>query len=148
MNNKCLLTFFRADLVQYNCIITNNEIREKVSAFLFKYISAESFYKKLLISQKERNGKKLTSKEKSHLCVSLPEVKRVLKSFGITYEDELIERIFGSDDSSYKRCSIKKLRDRLVHRANDMVIRTILDRYESIDADIDSFFSLFQDKVA
>ena len=60
-----------------------------------------------------------------------------------TCDKNLIERIFGSNDKNYMECSIKKLRDRLVHNANDNVLRIILERYEQINKDIDDFIALF-----
>ena len=44
---------------------------------------------------------------------------------------------------SKMECSIKKLRDRLVHNANDNVLRIILERDEQINKDIDKFIGLF-----
>lgn len=142
--NKCFqLTFYKSELSQYNFILKNNNIKDKISLFLLKYVSVESFYKKLLIAEKEKTGKKLTQTEKRQLRVTSNEVKRVLSYFEIEYDDDLIERIFGSNDKNYMECSIKKLRDRLVHSVNDNVLKIILERYEQIDKDIDSFLLLF-----
>ena len=148
LNRRIKLAFFRADLAQYNYLIRDEEIREKISTFLLKYISAEGFYKKLLIAEKENNGKKLTDKEKRNLRVVSSDVMRVLDYFGVEYEKEIIERVFGSDESNYMSCSVKKLRDKLVHKANDNVIRAILERYDGINEDVDAFFGFFEKKTA
>ena len=148
VSNKIKLTFFKSDLAQYNYLIKDNEIREKVSTFLLKYISAEGFYKKLLIAEKENNGKKLTDAEKKKLCVQSNEVKRVLGYYGVPYDEDVIERVFGSNDSNYMDCSVKKLRDRLVHKVNDGVVRAIIERFDNIERDINSFFASFETKSA
>ena len=143
MNKKFQLTFYTSELTQYNHILKNDDIKSHISLFLLKYVSLEAFYKKLLIAEKEKNGKKLKQGDKRHLKVISSEVRRVLSFFEIKYDDELIERIFGSNDNNYMDCSIKKLRDRLVHNANDNVLRVILERYNQINKDIDEFFALF-----
>ena len=143
MNKNYQLTFYKSELNQYNYILKNEEIKSQISIFLLRYVSLEAFYKKLLIAEKEKNGKKLTQSDKKNLRVTSNDVKRVLSFFEIECDESLIERIFGSTDKNYMECSIKKLRDRLVHNANDNVLKIILERYEQINKDIDDFFALF-----
>lgn len=143
MNKNYQLTFYTAELTQYNYILKNENIKSQISIFLLKYVSLEAFYKKLLIAEKEKNGKKLTQSDKRNLKVKSSDVKRVMAFFDIECDEELIERIFGSNDKNYMECSIKKLRDRLVHNANDNVLKIILERYEQINKDIDDFIDLF-----
>ena len=140
MNKNYQLTFYKSELNQYNYILKNENIKNQISLFLLKYVSIEAFYKKLLIAEKEKNGIKLSKKEKNNLRVTVNDVKRVLSFFCV---DDLIERVFGSNDKNYMECSIKKLRDRLVHNVNDNVLRSILERYEQIDDDINKFLELF-----
>ena len=101
MNNSYQLTFYKSELNQYNFILKNPEIEKKISTFLLKYVSIEAFYKKLLVAEKESNGKKLTRKEKDNLGVDSREVKRVLSYFNINYDEDLVERIFGGCDDNY-----------------------------------------------
>ena len=143
MNKNYQLTFYKSELNQYNYILKNEEIKSQISIFLLRHDSLEAFYKKLLIAEKEKNGKKLTQSDKKNLRVTSNDVKRVLSFFEIECDESLIERIFGSNDKNYMECSIKKLRDRLVHNANDNVLKIILERYEQINKDIDDFFALF-----
>ena len=143
MNKNYQLTFYTAELTQYNYILKNENIKSQISIFLLKYVSLEAFYKKLLIAEKEKNGKKLTQSDKRNLKVKSSDVKRVMAFFDIECDEELIKRIFGSKDKNYMECSIKKLRDRLVHNANDNVLKIILERYEQINKDIDDFIDLF-----
>ena len=137
------LTFIKSDFAQYNVILKDEEIRNKIAGFVLKYISVEAFYKKLLVVECEKDNIKLTAKEREHLDVKIPDVKRVLKYFEIDFNPDLIERIFGSNDKNYMNCSIKKLRNRLVHNVNDNVLRIILERYDDMNADLDAFISLF-----
>ena len=65
----------------------------------------------------------------------------VLRFFDIKVDKDLVERIFGSNNKNYMECSIKKLRDRLVHNVNENVLRVILERYDDIMSDIDKFIS-------
>lgn len=139
MNKRQLLTFYQADFVQYNRILEDDDIKDQIASFLLKYVSLEAFYKKMLVAMKESNGKKLTRAEKNRLSVTVSDVKKALAYFDVTCDEKLIERIFGSNDKNYKECSIKKLRDRMVHSVNDNVLRTILERYEDIMADLDEF---------
>lgn len=148
MKKQYNLTFCKADLIQYNAIIRDKEIANKISTFLLKYISAESFYKRLLIAEREQNGEKLDAKERNNLRVRTDEMERVFRYFEIPVEKTIVERIFGSNDKNYMECSVKKLRDRLVHRVNENVIRTILERYDSMICDIDLFFEFFQKESA
>ena len=143
MNKNYQLTFYTSELNQYNYILKNEDIKSQISIFLLKYVSLEAFYKKLLIAEKEKSGKKLTQSDKRNLRVKSSDVKRVMAFFDIECDEDLIERIFGSNDKNYMECSIKKLRDRLVHNANDNVLRIILERYEQINKDIDDFIGLF-----
>ena len=143
MNKNYQLTFYTSELNQYNYILKNEDIKSQISIFLLKYVSLEAFYKKLLIAEKEKSGKKLTQSDKRNLRVISSDVKRVMAFFDIECDEDLIERIFGSNDKNYMECSIKKLRDRLVHNANDNVLRIILERYEQINKDIDDFIGLF-----
>ncbi len=147
MEKSYQLTFQTADFMEYSYILKDDEIRHKIAYFLLKYVSIEAFYKKLLIAEKERNGKKLSIKERKNLRVNINDVKRVLRYFDIAIDDGLIERVFGSDDSNYMECSIKKLRDRLVHNINDNVLWCILERYDSIDKDLNLFLELFSISV-
>ena len=143
MEKKYQLTFHKADFTEYSYILKDDEIRNKIAAFLLKYVSIESFYKKLLISEKESKGKKLTVKEKNNLNVTVQDVKRVLAYFEICIDDELIERVIGSNDKNYMECSIKKLRYRLVHNINNNVLQCILERYDDMNKDLDAFHYLF-----
>lgn len=139
MNKRQQLTFYQADFVQYNRILEDEDIKDQIASFLLKYVSLEAFYKKMLVAMKESNGKKLTKAEKNRQSVTVSDVKKALAYFDVTCDEKLIERIFGSSDKNYKECSIKKLRDRMVHSVNDNVLRTILERYEDIMADLDEF---------
>lgn len=139
MNKKYQLTFYKADFIQYNRILEDAEIRAMVSGFLLKYISLEAFYKKMLITYKESTGKKLTAKEKDRLEVKIPDVKEVLDYFNVPYDEQLLGRVFGSNDKNYMECSIKKLRNRFVHHVNENVLRVIMERYDSINRDLDAF---------
>lgn len=144
MKKNYQLTFYKSELTQFNSILKNENIKSQISIFLLKYVSLEAFYKKLLVAEKEeKSGEKLTQADKKNLRVITTDVRRVLSFFDIECDENLIERIFGSNDSNYMACSIKKLRDRLVHNANDNVLRVILERYDQINKDIDDFFDLF-----
>ena len=144
MKKENQLTFYKADFAQYWYLLEDDDIREKVSSFLLKYVSVEAFYKKLLVSYKERNGQKVTQEERQNFRVRLNEVKATLKYFNVQYDSTLINRIFDSDKkANYMNCSIKVLRDRLVHNVNDNVLRIILERYDSINSDLDNFVNYF-----
>ena len=143
MNKHRKLVFLESEFIQYKYILSDQEIRDKVAGFLFDYVSIEAFYKRLLIAERELNGITLSEKDKKRLSVNSGDVERVLRFFEIDYAPELIDRIFGSNDKNYMDCSIKKLRDRLVHRVNDNVIRVILERYDDINADLSTFIGLF-----
>lgn len=142
MDKKYQMTFYRADFAQYNRILEDEEIKNRISTFLLKYVSLEAFYKKMLIAMRERKGKKLSRKDKDNLSVTVNDVKRTLEYFDVHCDDDLIERIFGSNDKNYMDCSIKKLRNRLVHNVNDNVLKVILERYESIMNDLDDFSAI------
>lgn len=137
MRKNLKYTFYKAEYIQYNTILEDKEIYSMISVFLLKYVSLEAFYKKLLIAEKESSGNKLTNRERRNLRVVSSEVDRVFKYFDITCDEKLIDRVFGSNDSNYMDCSIKKLRDRLVHNVNDNVIRVIIERYDDINNDLD-----------
>lgn len=143
MKKETQLVFYTSELKQCRYILQNKEIENIISNFLLKYVSLEAFYKKLLITEKEKNGKKLTDKEKRNLRVVSSDVIRVLAYFEIDADIELINRIFGSNNKNYMECSIKKLRDRMVHTINDSVLRVILERYEQMDEDMNAFLDLF-----
>ena len=143
MKKTYQLTFYKSELNQCKFILDNDEIQSKISLFLLKYVTIEAFYKKLLIAEKQKDGKILSQKDKKNLRVLSTDVKRVLNYFDVEFEDELVERIFGSNDSNYMECSVKKLRDRMVHNTNDNVLRCIIERFESINKDMDNFISLF-----
>ena len=120
MKKEFQVTFIRSEFSQYEYILRDQEIRTKIASFILRYISLEGFYKKLLIVEKESNGKKLTDKEKRNLTVTKNEVKKVLLANSIQVDEDLIERVFGSNDSNYMECSLKKLRNRLVHNVNEI----------------------------
>ncbi len=92
--------------------------------------------------KRKKSGKKLSQKEKRNLRVYSSDVQRVLDYFNINCDEQLIERIFGSDDANYMDCSIKKLRDRMVHNVNGNVLRVIIERYDQMMKDIETFESL------
>ncbi len=146
MKKTYQMTFFKSEFIQFNCILEDEEIRNKIADFVLKYISIEAYYKKMLVAEKESAGKTLSPKERKNLNVTVPDVKRVLKHFGLDCNPNLIERIFGSNDKSYMECSIKKLRDRLVHNVNESVLRVVLERYDKITADLEAFIELVTGK--
>lgn len=144
MKKENQLTFHKADFAQYWFLLKDDDIRGKVSSFLLKYVSVEAFYKKLLVSYLEKDGQIVSAQEKKNLRVRLNEVKATLRYFNVNYDTELIDRIFNSDTKqNYMNCSIKVLRDRLVHNVNDGVLRVILERYESMNSDLDEFLKMF-----
>ena len=143
MEKQYQLVFYRADFEQYTYILENEAMQKKIASFLLKYVSIEAFYKKMQIAEKEQNGRKLSTKEKKNLNVTAPDVRRVMKYFDIPADEDLIERVFGSNDKSYMDCSIKKLRDRLVHSVNANALRCIIERYDEIEKDLDSFLAYF-----
>ena len=98
----------------------------------------------MLTAYKEKNGIKLTQKEKRIQGVDVNQVKKVLAEFQISADNALVERIFGSNDRNYMECSVKKLRDRLVHNVNENVIRVILERYDVIIEDLNGFAALLK----
>ena len=104
MDQRSELTFYMGDFVQYNYVLSDETIRNKVAGFLLKYVSIEAFYKKMLLAEKEKNGNKLTQKEKRNLNVTSGEVKRDLRYFDLAVDEELIDRIFGSNDKNYMEC--------------------------------------------
>ena len=59
MKKETKLTFYKADFAQYMYLLKDEEIGTKVASFMLKYVSIESFYKKLLVTYRERNGEKL-----------------------------------------------------------------------------------------
>ncbi len=139
------LIFHKAAFLEYSTILENEEIKNKIADFLLKYVSIEAFYKKLLSAEREtRIVKKLTKNERKSLRVTVSDVKRVLVYYQINIDEDLIERIFGSNDKNYRECSIKKLRDRLVHNVNENVLYNVLERYDSIMNDLNSFINLFK----
>ncbi len=144
MNKNQSLTFYKSELAQYNYILQNSDIKIIVADFLLKYVSIESFYKKLLIADKESRGAKLTEKDKKKLSVQASDVKRILNYYEINFDDALIERIFGSKDNNYMDCSVKKLRDRMVHRVNENVLRVVIERYDNMINDLNLFIELFE----
>ena len=146
MDKRDQLIFQKADFAGYAILLQNENIRHKVASFLLKYVMIEAFYKKLLIMEREKNGIKLTKQDIKKLGVRKNDVHRVLLYFEITADDSLIERVFGSNDNSYMECSIKKLRDRLVHNVNSNVIKSILVRFDDIEKDLDVFYMLFERK--
>ena len=146
MKKSYQMTFFKSEFIQYKCILEDEEIRNKIADFVLKYVSIEAFYKKMLIAEKESSGKKLSQKERKNLNVTVSDVKRVLMHFGLDCDLDLIERIFGSNDKNYMDCSVKKLRDRLVHNVNENVLRVVLERYDKINADLESFIELITSK--
>lgn len=146
MKKQHQLVFYTSELKQCRYILNNRDIENKIATFLLKYVSIEAFYKKLLIAEREKNGNKLTKKDKKNLHVFSSDVQRVLDYFEIEYDTNLIERIFGSNDSNYMDCSIKKLRDRMVHNVNDNVLRVILVRLDTINKDLDDFLLLFSNE--
>ena len=139
--------FYTSELRQCRYILNNSDIENQIALFLLKYVSIEAFYKKLLIAEKEKNGTKLTQKEKKNLRVVSSDVQRVLNYFEVKYDVDHIERIFGSNDSNYMECSIKKLRDRMVHNVNDSVLKIILERFDTINKDLDDFLLLFSNET-
>ena len=143
MDKHRKLIFLESEYIQYKYILSDPEIGDKIARFLFEYVSVEAFYKRLLIAERELNGVKLSERDKKRLSVNSGDVERVLRFFEIDYTPELIDRIFGSNDQNYMDCSIKKLRDRLVHKVNDNVLRVILERYDDITADLNLFIRLF-----
>ena len=136
------LVFIKSEFSQYHFIVQDDDIHKRISALVFKYISLEAFYKKMLIAEKEKTGKKLTQKEKNNLRVTTSDVKRVLEYFDIAYDSETIEKLFGSLDNNYMECSVKKLRDRLVHNANENVLRVIIERYDELDEIMNEFIKM------
>lgn len=83
MNKSFQLTFFKSEFAQFNYILADETIRNKIANFVFKYVSVEAFYKKLLVAEREKAGKKLSKKERNLLDVNIPEVKRVLDYYEI-----------------------------------------------------------------
>ena len=143
LNKRIQLVFQKAAFQQYNILLFDPEISKKVSDFLFRYVLAESYYKSLFVLYSERDGKKMTPSQKKNSRVKYDEVTRVLHYFDISFDESLIDRIFGGNDNNYMDCSIKKLRDRLVHKVNENVVHTILERYDAIERDLNSFFAYF-----
>ena len=142
MDKKYQMTFYKAEFLQYNQILSDEDIRDKVSGFLLKFISLESFYKKMLVAVREGNGIKLSKKEKKNLKIDVNSINSVLVHFEVVCDEKLVNRIFGSKDNNYMECSIKKLRDRLVHNVNENVLRVIIERYDIMMNDMETFEKL------
>ena len=145
MKRQNQLTFLKAEYSEYSYILKDGDIGAKVSRFLLEYVSAEALYKRMLIYEKKQKKEKLSKAEIKNLKVKANEVKNILAYFGILADEALIERIFGSNDKNYGECSLRKLRDRLVHNVNENVLRCILERYDGIMADLETFSALFSD---
>lgn len=144
MDKYAFLRFQKSTYVKNSQRLQNPDIQEKVGSFLLKYILIETLYKKLLAAKMEAEyGRKLDQKELNALTVQASEVCDVLTYFGLSYDKNLVRRVFGYKDDSFKTCTIKKLRNRLVHGISNAGIDAVIERYDSLNADLDAFMEIF-----
>ena len=144
MDKYAFLRMQKSTYVKNSQRLQNPDIQDKVGNFLLRYILIETLYKKLLSAKMEAEySRKLSKRELNSLTVQAPEVCEVLDYYGITYDKSLVRRVFGFEDDSYKTCTIKKLRNRLVHGISNAGIDAVIERYDSLNADLNAFMELF-----
>lgn len=142
-NNKLDLRFIMSEIVQLNFIFDDSEILASTANVIFKYFVCESLMKKLM----ERTFGKRTKKDGRDWSMSLNNVMKVMERKGIKADPEIVDRIFGSEDTNLDTCTVKKLRNRFVHNMTANVLQAIMDRADQINADLDWFLGLVRQQL-
>lgn len=134
----------RNELLQLeNSNINENDLRN-VALIINKFIFCELMYKKLLKSVKDKNNElKNISKNKvkiKDLKIIINEVKAVFDIYNYGYDENLLENIFGSNKSR-NHCSIKILRNNILHNNSKKDFREVVDRFNELNEYMDRFLT-------
>ena len=111
--------------------VADEERNRKRQQFGDRYIECERLYRIILESYCNINGKKLNIDKAN---VYLKDVKNTIKAFGISIDEETIDKIFASYDKYVKRGtkSAKQLRNTQFHQLSETDIQESIDRFDEL----------------
>jgi len=137
----------RSDIVQkYNEINTklNEEnVRESRDVFIEKFILCETLYKIVLKKYLVINNKYTSD---GAMKIQIKQVKAALKKAGYTVDDDLMDRLFSGTGIFSQRGSksARLLRNGIEHEMNVKDLQEVVDRYQNLISDMDTFLTWIQ----
>lgn len=142
MNQKINLKFWMSEIAQLDYLFEDTEISDIVANIMFRYFECECLFKKLFWPIAKAKNSKLKREQ-----LKIPDTSKILSVFNdysIKVDEEKIDQIFGGNDKNLNECSIKKIRDRLVHNATDYVVKAIVERKDEMMKDMDDFLNMIR----
>lgn len=129
-------------LTGVNSLLSNSQVRRNKNIFLEKYMQCELACKLLLVGyhQKKESQKTVEYKEEKIRFLS---VKAACQDAGVTVPEDVIRRVFSSDDKRGAK-SAKKLRDSIVHEMSVQDIKEVNQRFTDLCEDMDAFLDVFK----
>lgn len=128
------------ELDRLNKILLDSNTIELIEKFKSKFQICEILYKLILEKYNIDHGKDI-ARDKIKLNVN--QVKLALKYVNFSLENDIINRLFGSESHVGKR-SIKKIRDSLTHNLNNSAIDELKSRKNEIFNDMDYFLKMIE----
>lgn len=128
------------ELNRLNKILLDSKTIELIEKFKSKFQICEILYKFILEKYNIDHDKNV---EKEKLKLKANQAKPALKYVNFSLEDDLVNRLFGSESHVGKR-SIKKIRDSLTHNLTDSAIEELKSRKDELFSDMDYFLDTIE----
>ncbi len=112
---------------------------EVVEKFKNTFSICEAIYKTVLLEQqKTLHGVK--AKRMEQLKITMSQVPSALRFAGYTFDNALLQRLFGSQEKRGQK-SAKKVRDEMTHHINTAAINELTMRGQELFADMETFIN-------
>lgn len=123
----------KAKLECMETILSNHDTAHLIDDFKAKFNLCESAYKVILFEHQKRKGNRTSE----HPTIHMNQVKHALNFAGYSFENDLLNDIFGSQSKKGK--TAKKLRDAVTHGLDEKAIEEISSRKEELFGYMDAF---------
>lgn len=123
------------ELIKLENIMDDSKTMADIDAFKNKFLICEKIYK-VLLKQHLKERDKLPPNEVMKITMS--QVKPVLHNAGYDFNNEILNKLFGSEERLGKK-SVKKIRDRLTHSMIENDINEFKERKDELNGYMDYF---------
>jgi len=114
---------------------------DEVNAFNNTFSICESVYKVILYAHQKKLHKNKAI-DRKWLKITMSQVPAALRFAGYAFDNELLDRVFGSNEKRGQK-SAKKLRDELTHHLNPAAVNELKARKKELYADMETFLNAF-----
>lgn len=128
-------------LQEIDAFLAQKEVRQIKNDFLEKYMISETACKVIILQYQKATGKKSKKAGLKGIELQMKTIKAAIKFAGYPISDSMLDIIFGASEKRNQK-SCKKLRNAIVHMMSVKDIQEVVDRHETLNAEMQQFLEI------